>query len=282
MAKILRPICAATRSAVSDGFTTVSGDVNPRDFDRILKRGPGSRVWPILGLGELEHSESRRELGYCRRITVKEVEWAMHKMYRGRATGTNEISVELWKSAGRAGLGEGGGGRGEEVHVYFRESVWIHAGAFDYRNGSSGKEISGAVQGEEEGFAYVSHHIQGEVSWCMIFVNDIVLIDETRSVVNARLEVWRQTLESKGFKLSRTKTEYLECKFSDGTYYVDIEVTLDAQVIPKRASFKYLGSIIQGNEEIDEDVAHRIGAGWMKWRLASGVLCDRNVPLRLK
>ncbi|XP_075092199.1 uncharacterized protein LOC107815590 [Nicotiana tabacum] len=130
--------------------------------------------------------------------------------------------------------------------------------------------------------ADVSHHIQGEVSWCMIFVNDIVLIDETRSVVNARLEVWRQTLESKGFKLSRTKTEYLECKFSDGTYYVDIEVTLDAQVIPKRASFKYLGSIIQGNEEIDEDVAHRIGAGWMKWRLASGVLCDRNVPLRLK
>nr|XP_009780146.1 PREDICTED: uncharacterized protein LOC104229240 [Nicotiana sylvestris] len=128
----------------------------------------------------------------------------------------------------------------------------------------------------------VSHHIQGEVSWCMLFVNDIVLIDEMRSVVNARLEVWRQTLESKGFKLSRTKTEYLECKFSDGTHYVDIEVTLDAQVIPKRASFKYLGSIIQGNEEIDEDVAHRIGAGWMEWRLASGVLCDRNVPLRLK
>ncbi|XP_070013898.1 uncharacterized protein [Nicotiana sylvestris] len=40
--------------------------------------------------------------------------------------------------------------------------------------------------------------------------------------------------------------------------------------------------IKQGNEEIDKDVAHRIGAGWMKWRLASGVLCDRNVPLRLK
>ncbi|XP_019256456.1 PREDICTED: uncharacterized protein LOC109234866, partial [Nicotiana attenuata] len=73
-----------------------------------------------------------------------------------------------------------------------------------------------------------------------------------------------------------------ECKFSDGTHDADVEVKLDTQVIPKRASFKYLGSIIQGNGDIDEDVAHRIGAGWMKWRLASGVLCDRNVPLRLK
>nr|XP_009803440.1 PREDICTED: uncharacterized protein LOC104248812 [Nicotiana sylvestris] len=61
-----------------------------------------------------------------------------------------------------------------------------------------------------------------------------------------------------------------------------VEVKLDAQVIPKRASFKYLRSIIQGNGEIDEDVAHHIRAGWMKWRLAFCVLCDRNMPLRLK
>jgi len=49
-------------------------------------------------------------------------------------------------------------------------------------------------------------------------------------------------------------------------------VRLDSQVIPKRESFKYLGSIIQGGGEINEDVTQCIGAGWMKWRLASGVL----------
>jgi hypothetical protein len=27
------------------------------------------------------------------------------------------------------------------------------------------------------------------------------------------LELWRQTLESKGFRLSRTKTEYMRCDF---------------------------------------------------------------------
>nr|XP_033512275.1 uncharacterized protein LOC117276960 [Nicotiana tomentosiformis] len=57
---------------------------------------------------------------------------------------------------------------------------------------------------------------------------------------------------------------------------------MDTQVIPIRDSFKYLGSIIQGDGEIDEDVTHHIGAGWMRWRLALGVLCDKNVPPRLK
>ncbi|GJW41498.1 hypothetical protein Tco_0067343 [Tanacetum coccineum] len=33
---------------------------------------------------------------------------------------------------------------------------------------------------------------------------------------------------------------------------------------------------------IDEDVFNRIKASWMKWRAATGILCDRNVPLKLK
>ncbi|OIT39959.1 histone deacetylase 14 [Nicotiana attenuata] len=128
----------------------------------------------------------------------------------------------------------------------------------------------------------LTHHIRGDVPWCMLFADDIVLIDETRDGVNERLEVWRQTLESKGFKLSRSKTEYLEYKFSVESREVGRDVRLGSQVIPKRDSFKYLGSMIQGDREINEDVTHRIGAGWMKWRLASGVLCDKKVPPILK
>ncbi|XP_070050476.1 uncharacterized protein [Nicotiana tomentosiformis] len=115
----------------------------------------------------------------------------------------------------------------------------------------------------------------------ILFADDIVLIDETRCWVNARLEVWRQTLKSKGFKLSRTKIEYSECKFSDETHEAKANVQLITQVIPKSDSFKYFGSVIKGNEEIDEDATHRIGVGWMEWRLASGVLCDKNVTSRL-
>ncbi|XP_075080155.1 uncharacterized protein LOC142165518 [Nicotiana tabacum] len=36
----------------------------------------------------------------------------------------------------------------------------------------------------------LSRHIQGEVPWCMLLADDIVLVDKTHSGVNARAECW--------------------------------------------------------------------------------------------
>ena len=44
----------------------------------------------------------------------------------------------------------------------------------------------------------------------------------------------------------------------------------------------YLGSVLQKDDDIDEDVRHRISTGWLKWRQASGNLCDKRVPQKLK
>ena len=44
----------------------------------------------------------------------------------------------------------------------------------------------------------------------MLFADDIVLVDETKEGVNAEFELWRNDLGSKGFKLSRKKTKYME------------------------------------------------------------------------
>ena len=71
-------------------------------------------------------------------------------------------------------------------------------------------------------------------------------------------------MESKGFRLSRTKTKYMMCGFS--TTRCEEEVSLDGQVVPQKDTFRYLGSMLQEDGGIDEDVNHRIKAGWMKWR----------------
>jgi hypothetical protein len=123
--------------------------------------------------------------------------------------------------------------------------------------------------------------IQGDIPWCMLFADDVVLIDESQEGANRKPELWRQTLESKGFRISRTKTEYMRCDFVT-TISEDGDVSLRGQVVPKKDTFRYLGSMLQRDGDIDEDVKHRIKAGCMKWRQALGVLCDKRVPQKLK
>lgn len=48
------------------------------------------------------------------------------------------------------------------------------------------------------------------------------------------------------------------------------------------SSFKYLGSVLSTNGNIDTDITHRINAGWQTWRSLTGVLCDNRMPVRVK
>ena len=60
------------------------------------------------------------------------------------------------------------------------------------------------------------------------------------------------------------------------------DVSLEGQVVPKKDTFRYLGSMLQKDGDIDADVSHRIKVGWIKWRQASDILCDKRVPQKLK
>jgi len=62
-------------------------------------------------------------------------------------------------------------------------------------------------------------------------------VDETRHIINVKLEIWRDVSESKDFRLSRTKTEYMECEFGKSRNKDKEVVTLDDQEIPKSESY---------------------------------------------
>jgi hypothetical protein len=42
----------------------------------------------------------------------------------------------------------------------------------------------------------VTRDIQGDIPWCILFADDVVLVDESQEGANRELELWRQTLES--------------------------------------------------------------------------------------
>jgi hypothetical protein len=85
--------------------------------------------------------------------------------------------------------------------------------------------------------------IQGGTLWCVLFANDVVLVDESRMGVDQKLELWRRTLEAKGFRLSRSKMVYMKCDFS-ATTQEEGDVRLDDQVVPKKDTFRYFESIL--------------------------------------
>ncbi|KAI3801889.1 hypothetical protein L1987_30006 [Smallanthus sonchifolius] len=104
----------------------------------------------------------------------------------------------------------------------------------------------------------LSKSIQDAIPWCMLFADDIVLIAESKETLNNRLKEWRTVLEHKGLKISRSKTEYLHCNFSGANVDEETQISIEGGVVPKTLKFKYLGSVIQSNGDIDNDVVHRV------------------------
>lgn len=56
-----------------------------------------------------------------------------------------------------------------------------------------------------------------ETLWATLFADGNLQCDETRVGVISKLKAGRDTLDSRGFKLMRTKTKYTECKLSKVT-----------------------------------------------------------------
>ena len=69
----------------------------------------------------------------------------------------------------------------------------------------------------------------------------------------------------------------MRCDFG-GAAQEEGNVSLEGQVVPKKDTFRYLGSMLQRDGDIDADVSHRIKTEWIKWRQVSSILCGKRVP----
>ena len=47
-------------------------------------------------------------------------------------------------------------------------------------------------------------------------------------------------------------------------------------------TFKYLGAIFDSNGGAESDINNRVKLAWMKWKQLTGVLCHKDVSIKLK
>lgn len=74
--------------------------------------------------------------------------------------------------------------------------------------------------------------------------------------------------EVKGFRIGRSKTEYMECEFKGSLCDSVDSVTLKNHKLSRSECLKYLDSIFSKDGAIMDDAPHRIQVGWIKWRSA--------------
>ncbi|KAK6756136.1 hypothetical protein RB195_014491 [Necator americanus] len=88
--------------------------------------------------------------------------------------------------------------------------------------------------------------------WTLLFADDVMLASESRDDLQKQVQSWKDQLQQYGLRLNTSKTEYMECgpRIEDG--------------------------------DIDQEGRECVNAAWMKWKMATGVLCDKKVPVRLK
>ena len=124
----------------------------------------------------------------------------------------------------------------------------------------------------------LTEDIRKDAPWDMLFADDIVLCRKNHRDLEEDLEIWRNELERRGLKVSRSKTEYLRAGgVDDGE-----ELKLQGEKVKRAKNFKYLGSTVNNDGRCEEEVRRRIQAGWMSCRMVSGVLCDRKLSAKVK
>ena len=124
----------------------------------------------------------------------------------------------------------------------------------------------------------LTKNIRKDAPWDMLFEDDIVLSRQNHRKLEEDLEIWRNALERRDLKVSRSKTEYLRV----GGLVDGEEFKLQGEKVKRTKNFKYLGSTVSNDGRREEEIRRRIQAGWMSWRKVSGVLCDRKLLAKVK
>nr|XP_027232040.1 uncharacterized protein LOC113823570 [Penaeus vannamei] len=267
-------------------------------YDDDAIKGDGRNIFE--NLMNVETQEWKQERAYQQRggtdnISRREVEKALRLMKSNKAVGPDNIPIEAWNSLGEAA--DCTNYRGIKL-ISHTMKLWertigmrieaetvISENQFGFVKGRQTSDAIFALrQTMENPYIFdlimdvLSEGIQEEAPWTMLFADDIVLVCITKESLREKLSQWKRALEDRGLKISRTKSEYLSLMIlrrKMGWKWM----TRSLREVP---AFKYLGSHVTEDGELDVEVNQRIQSGWQAWRRFSGVLCDKKISARLK
>lgn len=79
-----------------------------------------------------------------------------------------------------------------------------------------------------------------------------------------------------GLKINAAKTEYLT------TSQNPVQIAIEQVNIQNVDHFKYLGSTLVCDAQVEKEIDHRVQAGWRSWNSFTGIMYDKKIPTNLK
>ena len=128
----------------------------------------------------------------------------------------------------------------------------------------------------------LTEDVRKDVPGSMMFADDIVLCGDDETDMTEYLEAWRRSLEDRGMRISRPKTQFVDFKFGQDNGPGREPVTVLGKELLRVLHFKYLGSSVEETGGMTTEISQRVNAAWGNWKRCSGVLCDRRMPVKLK
>lgn len=119
--------------------------------------------------------------------------------------------------------------------------------------------------------------IQRQAPYTLLYADDVFLASVNKTDLTQLVKLWNDRLAQHGLRLNTRKTEYLTTNTNDtGT------ININGTDLPRTENFKYLGSVLSADGELNNEITARINATWMKWRATTGIMCDRKMKDSIK
>ena len=110
----------------------------------------------------------------------------------------------------------------------------------------------------------------------MMFADDIVLCGGREVDMTEYLDTWRKSLEERGMRVSRPKTQFMDFNFEQSQQGNRDPVKILGEELERVTHFKYLGTSLEEEGGMETEITKRVGAGWRNWKKCSRVLYVRQ------
>ena len=110
---------------------------------------------------------------------------------------------------------------------------------------------------------------------------DLAIVAESEEELQERAVQWQENQENKGLRVNSKKEEVMVSSKLGKKVQIQIKDRKNIK-LKQVEELCYLGTMIEEKERCSKVVRARLGKAWQKWKVVTGVVCDKKDAIKNK